>query len=142
MPLIRYEIGDIAEWGEPCDCGIKLPVIGKLWGRTHQMINHPDGTTTFARVYAHDFEDLPDLLEYRFVLHQNAVIAAQLKVKKPSPDLAPSVTERAQRAIGYPYPVIIQFVDEIDWGSSRKKANFAVSDSPPPEPAMTDSQIG
>ena len=87
-------------------------------------------------------EDLPDLQEYRFVLHQNAVIEAQLKVTTPSPDLASPVTERAQRAIGYPYPVIIQFVDEIDWGRSRKKANFAVSDSPPPEPAMTDSQVG
>lgn len=30
MPLVRYEIGDMAEWGEPCDCGITLPVIKKL----------------------------------------------------------------------------------------------------------------
>ena len=142
MPLIRYEIGDIAEWGDPCDCGIRLPVIGKLWGRTHQLITHPNGLTTFARVYAHDFEDLTDLQEYRFVLHQNAVIVAQLKVKNPSPDLAPSVTERAQRAVGYPYPVIIQYVEEIDWGTSWKKANFSVSDSPPPDPAPTGSQIG
>ena len=43
MPLVRYEIGDMAEWGEQCDCGITLPVIKQLWGRTRHLITTPDG---------------------------------------------------------------------------------------------------
>ncbi len=103
MPLVRYDIGDVAEWGEPCGCGIMLPVIKQLWGRTRQLMTHPDGRTTFARIYARDFEDLHDLQEYRFVLHKNDVIVAQLKVKALSPELTAAITERAQRAVGYPY---------------------------------------
>ena len=29
MPMIRYDIGDAAQWGPECDCGTKLPVISQ-----------------------------------------------------------------------------------------------------------------
>ncbi len=133
MPLIRYDIGDVAEWGESCDCGIKLPVIKKLWGRKRHFITHPDGRTTFAKmVLTSEFEDSWNLEEYRFVLHQGAMFVAQLKVSDPPPRLERSVTELVHKLVGYPYPVRIEIVDKIDWGSSLKKEGFAVSDSPPP----------
>ena len=131
MPLIRYEIGDIAEWGEPCDCGITLPVIKKLWGRTRHLITTPDGRKTYARIYARDFDSIPGVLEYRFVLHQNAVVAAQLRVTEPSSEIAETVTQRVQKALNYPYPVRVQFVPNIEWGS-WKQDYFAVSDAPAP----------
>jgi phenylacetate-CoA ligase len=34
MPLLRYEIGDEAEVGEPCACGRGLPTINRVVGRT------------------------------------------------------------------------------------------------------------
>jgi phenylacetate-CoA ligase len=131
MPLIRYEIGDIAEWGEPCDCGITLPVIKRLWGRTRHQITTPDGQRTYARIYARDFENIEGLLEYRFVLHQNAVVVAQLRVLEPSTSITEAVTQRVQRALRYPYPVRVQFVPKIEWGS-WKQDYFAVSDAPAP----------
>ena len=140
MPLIRYEIGDIAEWGEPCDCGIMLPVIRKIWGRIRQMITNPDGRKTFARIYARDFVDLRGLQEYRFVLHKNDIVVAQLKVKASSQELSAAITERVQKALGYPYPVNIQYVEEIDWGSSWKKDSFGISDDLAPE--MSDEGLG
>jgi phenylacetate-CoA ligase len=136
MPLIRYEIGDMAEWGEPCDCGINLPVIKKLWGRTRHLITTPDGKRTYARIYAREFDDIEGLLASRFVLHQNKVVDAQLKVKEPSPAIAASVTEKVQRALSYPYPIQIRYVDQIDRGSSWKQDYFGVSDHPPP-PAVS-----
>jgi phenylacetate-CoA ligase len=132
MPLIRYEIGDLAEWGEPCDCGITLPVITRVWGRTRHMITTPDGRRTYLALYARDLEDIPGLLEYRFVLHQNAVVVAQLRASQPSKSVATAVTEKVQKALTYPYPVRVQFVDQIDWGRSWKQEPFAVSDEPAP----------
>ena len=133
MPLIRYDIGDIAEWGEDCDCGVTLPVIKKLWGRSRHFVTHPDGRTTFVKLFlTSDFQDSWNLEEYRFVLHQGAVVVAQLKVNNPSPGLARSVTELVHRVVGYPYPVRIEIVDKIEWGLSWKKEGFAVSDTPPP----------
>jgi len=142
MPLIRYEIGDMAEWGEPCDCGITLPVISRIWGRTRHMITTPDGRKTYLRIYARDFQDIPELIEYRFVLHQNAVVVAQLRVSQPSSGVAAAVSEKVQRALGYPYPVRVQFVEKIDWGASWKQEPFAVSDAPAPSEGTLASSAG
>ena len=47
MPLLRYELGDQAELGEPCSCGRKLPVLRRVVGRTQQMIRLPSGERLF-----------------------------------------------------------------------------------------------
>ena len=44
-PMIRYEIGDIAEWGKPCACGRGLPVLRRIVGRTLSLLRLPDGDT-------------------------------------------------------------------------------------------------
>ena len=44
MPLIRYEIGDFARVGHPCQCGRGLPVITEILGRARNMITLPDGS--------------------------------------------------------------------------------------------------
>ncbi|MES2741745.1 MAG: phenylacetate--CoA ligase family protein [Pseudomonadota bacterium] len=38
MPLIRYELGDMAEVGPPCPCGRGLPVLTRILGRTRNML--------------------------------------------------------------------------------------------------------
>ena len=43
MPLIRYDQGDVAIAGGPCDCGRHLPLIKRLEGRTNAVFEHPDG---------------------------------------------------------------------------------------------------
>ena len=44
-PLIRYAIGDYAQFGEPCSCGRGMPVIQKIMGRQRNMMKTPDGRT-------------------------------------------------------------------------------------------------
>jgi phenylacetate-CoA ligase len=44
MPLIRYDLGDLAEWGEnSCACGRHFPVIRTIIGRQDDYILTPDG---------------------------------------------------------------------------------------------------
>ena len=45
MPLIRYEIEDIASWsnGQECECGRKLPLMTALQGRSTDFLTMPDG---------------------------------------------------------------------------------------------------
>ncbi|MEJ2122903.1 MAG: hypothetical protein P8Z76_19830, partial [Alphaproteobacteria bacterium] len=55
---LRYDIGDVAEWGEPCDCGMTLPVIKRLWGRQRHFITHPDGRTSYVKLFLNrDFQE-------------------------------------------------------------------------------------
>lgn len=45
MPIIRYDVGDIAMWGEKaCDCGRHTPILDSVKGRTSDFIETPDGT--------------------------------------------------------------------------------------------------
>lgn len=43
MPLIRYEVGDYAEVGDPCPCGRGLPVLSRIFGRYRNLLIAPDG---------------------------------------------------------------------------------------------------
>jgi phenylacetate-CoA ligase len=47
MPLIRYEIGDYAEVGDPCPTGRGLPTLRRIVGRYRNMLRHPDGKRTW-----------------------------------------------------------------------------------------------
>jgi hypothetical protein len=111
-------------------------VIKRIWGRTRHLITTPDGRKTYFRIYAREFQDIAGLIEYRFVMHQSSIIVAYLRVSEPSPSIAAAVTEKVQRALGYPYPVRTQFVDKIDWGGSWKQEPFAVSDAPAPNEGL------
>lgn len=45
MPLIRYDIGDLAVLGtKPCPCGDPRPTIESLEGRAHDVLELPSGT--------------------------------------------------------------------------------------------------
>jgi phenylacetate-CoA ligase len=43
--LLRYEVGDYAEAGEPCACGRGLPVVRRVLGRFRNLAVLPDGRT-------------------------------------------------------------------------------------------------
>jgi phenylacetate-CoA ligase len=48
MPLLRYDIGDRASWGEECPCGRGLPVLKTLEGRADDLITLPSGRVRSA----------------------------------------------------------------------------------------------
>ncbi|WP_156342930.1 phenylacetate--CoA ligase family protein [Devosia sp. A16] len=43
QPLIRYDQGDIARFGSPCQCGRHLQTIAAVEGRSIAIFTHPDG---------------------------------------------------------------------------------------------------
>jgi phenylacetate-CoA ligase len=45
MPLIRYQIGDIARWArDVCDCGIDTPLLETITGRQDDVVVTPEGS--------------------------------------------------------------------------------------------------
>lgn len=46
FPMIRYEIGDMAQWADPgpCACGLAWPRLRRLEGRADDMLFTEDGT--------------------------------------------------------------------------------------------------
>ncbi len=49
MPLIRYELGDYATLGEPCECGRGLPVLTRIDGRVRGLLRLRDGDVLWPR---------------------------------------------------------------------------------------------
>lgn len=43
MPLIRYDIGDLAIAGKPCSCGVASATLERVEGRTVEMLQAPSG---------------------------------------------------------------------------------------------------
>jgi phenylacetate-CoA ligase len=72
MPLIRYDIGDVAVAAAGCRCGRPWPVLGEITGRFSDRIvtddgaSHPALELEVALFYYHT--DLAkDILQYQFV---------------------------------------------------------------------------
>ena len=54
MPLVKYDIGDIAKWNQTiCPCGCKDPIIELLGGRATQNIVLPSGASLHAHLILH-----------------------------------------------------------------------------------------
>jgi phenylacetate-CoA ligase len=122
MPLIRYEVGDYAEWGGPCDCGITLPVIGRIWGRERSFIRLPDGSLRLARLTGEYWRAIAPIGEYRVLQYGDGLIEAFVTCER-----ALSEAERGamkamlQKVLGYPFEVVVTQCEKIDWGSRWKR---------------------
>lgn len=55
MPLIRYDIGDMASGWGTCDCGRKTPVIANIEGRSIEMFRTKDGRYISGIFFSHLF---------------------------------------------------------------------------------------
>ncbi|MDA0238929.1 MAG: phenylacetate--CoA ligase family protein [Proteobacteria bacterium] len=81
-PLIRYELGDYATFGEPCPCGRGLPVIQRIAGRERNLAILPDGrkvTPTLSG--AAIFHELP-IRQFQLVQISVETIQAKLAVRR------------------------------------------------------------
>ena len=71
MPLLRYEIGDYAEVGDPCPCGRGLPVLRRILGRKRNTCLLPDGSRRWPSLSADelsaDLTSFPPIQQFQLV---------------------------------------------------------------------------
>lgn len=71
MPLIRYEIGDVARWAESvCACGRGLPMLAEVEGRTTDFLHLPDGRAVSGPALTLVIADLSNVRQVQFVQRQ------------------------------------------------------------------------
>ncbi len=126
MPLIRYELGDYAEWGGPCDCGITLPVIARIWGRERSFIRLPDGSLRLARLTGEYWREIAPIREYRVVQYADGLIEAFVTCDRPLTEAERgAMTVMLQKVLGHPFEMVVTQTDQIDWGSRWKREDVA-----------------
>jgi phenylacetate-CoA ligase len=64
FPLIRYQNGDRGRFLPGlCECGVKLPLMDKVYGRTTDMIRLPDGKFLSGEYMTTIFDEYPDAVK-------------------------------------------------------------------------------
>lgn len=117
MPLLRYDIGDYAEVGPPCDCGRGLPVLRRILGRQRNMFVLPDGQTRWpmfdASALASVFQELPPIRQFQITQRTTTEIDVNLVSARPlTGEEEEHIRHYLQRGLGYAFAVAFCYVDE------------------------------
>ena len=130
-PLLRYDMGDYAELGEPCDCGRGLPVITRTMGRVRNMAVLPGGERRWP--YVHKVYDaLRDIYgndipvrQVQLVQKSTEKIEVRLATDTPLPDKSEQRLRSVIHGIlGHPFTVDFSYLDEIPRQTGGKYEEF------------------
>ncbi len=125
FPLIRYRMGDRSRMlGEPCPCGISLPRIDYVIGRTTDALLLPDGTWVDGAALYQIFSETPTAVRQYQVeqLADYSVVVRCVRGSDPHSDRTVAlVVEDLRTKLGNTVPVNAEFVEEIphDGGKIR-----------------------
>jgi phenylacetate-CoA ligase len=128
MPLIRYELGDMAEVGtSPPACGRGLPTLRRILGRARQMFRFRDGTAIWPIAIRLKLSELIVHRQYQMV--QTDLDHVEIRYVPEAPerpiDLS-ELTQRVRNVLRQPVEVSVRSVDQID-RSHRGKYEDCIS---------------
>jgi phenylacetate-CoA ligase len=124
-PLIRYEIGDHAQVGEPCDCGRGLPVLTRILGRTRNMLVLPNGEQHWPIVGFREFRDIAPISQYQFVQKSTRELLARFVMERPITEAQEKqLTAHIQKSLGHPFAIRFEYLDSIPRGKTGKYEEF------------------
>jgi phenylacetate-CoA ligase len=104
MPLIRYELGDHAEVGEPCAARPGMPSIRNVLGRTRNMLLFPDGRKHWPLVGFKQFNDIAPIKQYQFVQRTRDEIEVRLVADDElSKSQIGQLAKVIRQAMGHPF---------------------------------------
>ena len=118
MPLVRYDVGDLAEAGEPCSCGRGLPVIRRILGRVRNMLVLPTGERYWPQISALALRKLAPIARTQFIQRTLDEIDVRLVVDRPlTAEEMEKLTAKLQQKLNYPF-----------------KLNFTIHEAPEQSP--------
>lgn len=137
MPLLRYDIGDLASWsGEPCACGRGWPLLAEIGGRVSDLFWLPDGGSVSPIYLRHTVGVVLGgdwLRQYQLVQEALDQVTVRLALREP---VAQPREQHAQRLVdltrslrtvmGESCQVSFEFVDELPPSESGKQ-RYAIS---------------
>lgn len=126
-PFIRYEIGDLAEVGEPCPCGRGLPRIRRILGRVRNLIRLPDGTKAYPKLGERRIAETPgaDIRQYRVIQRSLDMLEIQVVSARPLDETQRRhIAEGLRESLGHPFEVTFTFPESIPPGANGKLEVF------------------
>jgi len=125
MPLLRYDVGDLAVMGEPCDCGRGLPVLQRVLGRVRHTFVTADGARIWLTMGAHKFASLAPIVQYQFVQKKAGSLQARFVTKRPhTPAEADAILAHLNKKAPPGTDISIAWVDHIPRTARGKFLDF------------------
>lgn len=125
MPLIRYELGDYAELGEPCTCGRPHAVLKRVLGRTRNMLRLPSGETRWPLFRCLHGAEVIRVEQCQIIQRSfTDVLVLIVTSAAVSASQRDALIEGMQRDLGHPFDVELRFVDRIERAPSNKFEDF------------------
>ena len=126
MPLLRYEIGDLATVGAgPCPCGRTLPILDAIPGRARDLLMLPNGELR-PPYYGHGaVMEVRSIRQHQVIQTTRDQVCFRLVVAQPlTREEESHVITSATDALGGAFGVSIEYVDEILRSPNGKFAEF------------------
>jgi phenylacetate-CoA ligase len=131
MPLVRYDIGDYAEVGEPCACGRGLPVLRRILGRVRNTLVTADGKRYWPAFGTRALMDAAPIRQHQFVQKSVELIEARLVVNVPlTPAQEALVRERVMSQLPAGMTVQIVYCDRLERTAGGKFEDFVSEIAP------------
>lgn len=125
-PLIRYDIGDMAEPGGRCACGRGLPTLRRILGRERNLLLLPDGSRHWPLVGFARFREVAPIQQYQMVQHSRSAVEVRLVCERPlTRDEETRLGDVIRGALGYPFDLdFIYFAGELPRSPGGKFEEF------------------
>jgi phenylacetate-coenzyme A ligase PaaK-like adenylate-forming protein len=122
MPLIRYELGDLAEVGsaQPA-CPRKLPTVRRIFGRYRNLFRFRDGTTIWPVSTKFYLQEFMKLRQFQIIqIDFDNIEIKYVPEGAPEPVQLPALTQRVRAVLGQPVNVTVCSVDKIERTATGK----------------------
>ncbi len=125
MPLIRYELGDMAIRGEPCACGRGLPVLERIVGRSGKLAIDPTGRTFYPMLNFGFWISAAPILQWQIAQLASDKLEVRYVAER---DLTASeihqLTTEIRQAMRFDYQIAFSRVTRIAHGPGGKFEDF------------------
>lgn len=129
MPFIRYRIGDLGKASaHTCTCGLHYPVIEEFNGRADDSFILPSGkylsSLKILNTFTKNIKKYLHLMEEFKVIQQEPglIVIEFVKGKDYHEAQLHELIEALQKVIGEPVTIRVDFVDQINSSSVKRKA--------------------
>jgi len=121
MPLIRYDLGDLAEVGPPCPCGRGLGVLSRIRGRARDLVRLPTGEMRYAFQTPSKLVPIESIIRYQVAQTSLDLLEVRLVASRP---LTPAEEDAFRAAVienfGFEFRFRFVYVADIPRAPSGK----------------------
>jgi len=124
MPLIRYDIGDIAEFGEPCDTGLNWPVLNQINGRIRESITLPNGEFRLVTFFDSKMLGNRKLRDFQIILFNDAIVFLYHAIKELDESERGDIEAELLEAFKLSLPVVFRRMENETWQNVWKRREW------------------